>query len=229
MPSQGSAKFETKEGPKLRKRKDKSMDDSSPTVAQGEGKQNKFDNQKTMTNTSGKLNNTSSNMDKDVNNNASTIRNKLGGKRKSQNQSELEKSVQKKSLKVEKVENKVQSAPKGVNKIAAKPIFENVRSIKVGPSIHDGITVEVDTHEFDFSEDEQILEQHDFDSDESGTEGVEEIVEVPTDGATKIVENAPVMDMVENLASKKGSCTDEEYSKLLENNTLRRIFNDFYN
>ena len=91
--------------------------------------------------------------------------------------------------------------------------------VHVGPSIHDGIVVTVDMHEFDISEDEMAA------SDKSGDDSQDESLVMET-----VVE--PVFDQT---VTEQHEGTDlqgnnkGEYEQLLKDPMLKKVFEQFYN
>ena len=209
---------------------------SDLTVANGEGKQTKLDEGESSNKTRRPSLKSNSREDKkeklkDTNNNATV---------KSLKTSEKQNKIAKmKEVKTPKKVKMTAKAGKGKTKIVKNldsdetigmlvEEISNVQQIVVGPSLHDGITVEVDTHEFDMEMSEE--DGNEVFDEESGDDEIEHIVStIDEDKEGQIQDNQQLSIIEQVKAFEQGKNSDAEFQKLLENKTLKRVFNQFYN
>ena len=145
---------------------------------------------------------------------------------------EMENRSNERSLKL----NSKKESGKAENLSADSKINADAPSlIKVGPAINDDIILKVDTHEFDVLEEEVDNDEFgsDKDLDQQMVEEVVTLTDLDCDGNTFEAGTIQgVVQQVENFEKglKEGSKDSaEEYQKLLKNETLKRVFNQFYN
>ena len=172
----------------------------------------------------------------DENNNATRIVNKSGGKLKS-----IVKKVTRSTTPKIDAETRSRLAKQdeiGINLTQDKsPIEDKIKEkefqqANVGPSMHDGIIVEVDTHEFDISDEELDGPETSDESNNKDLDVCEKVV-TPVNMDVTIADSAakeiyPEASRQIQQIEKHGG-TEDDYQKLLQNKTLKRVFEQFYN